>query len=339
MEKITKNERISVISYGLGPIGIEVARTVLDNPRLKIVAAIDIAPDKAGRDLGYLVGLNRKIGIRVSANADEVLSDVKADVVLLATGSLFEKIYPQIQSIICKGINCISSSEELFFPYSLNFSLAQQLDEVAREHGVTAIGIGVNPGFLMDTLPLFFTSVCQSIRSIYIERIVDVATRRLPLQKKVGVALTPEEFREKTKGKRIGHVGLAESLNYLARNLDWQLYDIQETIYPIIAKKGLSTQYFSIKKNQVCGTKQTIKGIDRNGNELTNLDLQMYVGAKNPHDLIIIKGKPNLRICIEGGIAGGTATAAIMVNSIPLVIGARSGLITTKDLPLLRKFV
>ncbi|GAH79977.1 unnamed protein product [marine sediment metagenome] len=62
----------------------------------------------------------------------------------------------------------------------------------------------------------------------------------------------------------------------------------------------------------------------------------MYVGARDPHDLVLIKGEPDLRVLIKGGIAGDIATAAILVNSIPLVVKKQAGLITTKDLPLLK---
>lgn len=331
-----KDKKIRVISYGLGPIGMKAAGIILDNPRLEMVAAIDIAPEKVGKDLGLLLNLNKKVGIAVSGDANEILSSIDADVVLLTTGSIFEKIYSQIRGIVSRGINCISSAEEMFFPYLRNPRLSQQLDNLAKEHSVTVLATGVNPGFVMDTLPLFLTGVCQKVKSIHIERVVDASTRRLPLQTKIGVTLTPEKFREGVKKKRIGHVGLAESLAYLARNLGWQLDNVEETIDPIVAGKDISTQYFTIKKNQVVGIKQIVRGIDKNRNKLIRLDLQMYVGARDPHDLILIKGEPDLRVRIKGGIAGDIATAAILVNSIPLVVKKQAGLITTKDLPLLK---
>ncbi len=331
-----EDKKKRVISYGLGPMGMKAAGIILDNPRLEIVAAIDIAPEKVGKDLGSLLNLDKKVGIAVSGDANEVLSSIDADVVLLTTGSVFEKIYPQIQGIVSRGINCISSAEQLFFPYLRNPRLFQQLDNLAKEHGVTVLGTGVNPGFVMDTLPLFLTGVCRKVEGIHIERVVDVFTRRLALQKKVGVALTPEQFQEGVKKKTIGHVGLAESLAYLAWNLGWRLDDVEETIAPVLGEKEVSTQCSTVRKNQVLGIKQTARGVDKGSNKPIALDLQMYAGAKDPHDLILIKGEPDIKVLIEGGIAGDVATAAILVNSIPLVMKKKPGLITTKDLPLLK---
>ena len=331
-----KDKKIRVISYGLGPIGMKTAEIILDNPKLEIVGAIDIAPEKVGKDLGALLNPGKKIGVTVSGDADEVMSRLDADVVLLATGSSLEKIYPQIEGIVLQGINCITSAEEVFFSYLGNTRLSEQLDDLAKKQGVTVLGTGVNPGFVMDTLPLFLTGVCRKVDSINIERVVDASTRRLPLQKKVGAALTPEQFREGVEKKRIGHIGLPESLAYLAWNFDWQLAKVQETIEPVIADKDISTRYFTIKKNQVLGIKQAARGMDKDGNQLIALSLQMSVGAEDPHDSILIKGEPDLRVRIEGGVAGDIATAAILVNSIPLVIQEKSGLITTQDLSLLK---
>jgi len=329
-----KNKKIRVISYGLGPIGIEAARIVLDNPQLEIVGAIDVAEEKVGKDLGDLLALDRKIGICVSSDWSKVFDSSHANVVLHATGSRLKKVYPQIQDIISAGMNCISSCEELFFPYSQNPHLSQQIDVLAKKHNVTVLGTGVNPGFVMDTLPLFLTGVCQKVKSIQVERIVDASTRRLPLQEKIGTGLTPEKFQNKIKERSLGHIGLTETANFLAYSLGWRLDEVQETIEPVVANENLSTPYFNIPKGCVAGINHTVYGI-KNGEKLIDLKLQMYVGAKDPHDLIRIKGNPNLEIRIEKGVPGDIATAAVLVNAIPLVIQAKPGLLTMKDLTLL----
>jgi 4-hydroxy-tetrahydrodipicolinate reductase len=41
---------------------------------------------------------------------------------------------------------------------------------------------------------------------------------------------------------------------------------------------------------------------------------------------------------IAGGVAGDTATAAIVVNSIPKLVAAPAGVVTMKDLPLVHHF-
>jgi 4-hydroxy-tetrahydrodipicolinate reductase len=48
----------------------------------------------------------------------------------------------------------------------------------------------------------------------------------------------------------------------------------------------------------------------------------MYVGAENPRDHVLVAGLPPIDMTITGGVAGDTATAAIVVNSIPKILAA-----------------
>ena len=199
------------------------------------------------------------------------------------------------------------------------------MDNLAKKHGVTVVGTGVNPGFLMDILPIFITRICQKVKKIKVQRILDVSTRRLPLQRKVGVSLTLEEFRKKVEEKKIGHVGLVESVAFIAYSLGWKLDNIKEEINPTISKMNLTTPYFTIKKGRVLGLKQIAWGI-KEGKRVITLDLQMYIGASNPHDSVVIQGDPTITFDIPKGVPGDVATVAVLVNSVPMVVKAKPGL-------------
>jgi len=317
-------KRIRVIQYGLGPIGIETAKLVLRKSGMAIVGAVDISKDIAGKDLGDVLGLEKRMGISVTDNAGLLFSGTKADVVLHTAGSRIPKIYEQFEEIIGAGLNLISSSEELLFPLRENAALAEKIDRLAREN--------VNPGFVMDALPLFLSAVCQDVKKIHVERVVDAGTRRLPLQKKVSAGMTTKTFHEKIGKKELGHVGLLESLTLVARKLGMDLDDVMETIDPVVAAKAVQTQYFSLKPGDVAGIKHIAKGV-RNGETIITLDLRMYIGAEDPHDSVHIIGTPEIRLRIEGGVAGDKATAAVLVNSIETVMGAKPGLTTVSDIP------
>ena len=70
------------------------------------------------------------------------------------------------------------------------------------------------------------------------------------------------------------------------------------------------------------------------GLERLALELQMYVGATEPHDSVEIAGDPPLSMRIEGGVFGDTATIGALVNTVPKVIRAAPGLRTMLDLPV-----
>lgn len=326
------SKNIRVIHYGLGPIGAETARLVLKKPHMEIVGAVDISKDMVGKDLGNILELERELGIVVTDNGRQLLSGVKADVVIHTTGSRIKNIFSQLIEIVDTGINVVSSAEELLFPLSENAQLAKELDLKAIENGVTVLGTGVNPGFVMDSLPLFMTAVCQDVKKIHVERVVDASTRRHPLQKKIGAGMTPVVFRAKIDEKSLGHVGLLESFYFIADRLSLSIEEVKETVDPVMAESPVKTDYFDLKTGDIVGIKHIVEGI-KDGEKIITLDLRMYIGADDPHDSVSIVGTPNLNLRIEGGVAGDQATAAILVNSIPAVIEAVPGLSNVQALP------
>lgn len=326
---------IRVIHCGLGPIGLEAARLVLSKPSMKIVGAVDIAKEKVGKDLATLLGLSQPLGIAVTDKMEELFLKSPADIVIHTTTSFTKIIYSQLEQIIEAKMNIVSSSEELLFPALQAPELAHKLDVLAKQNGVTILGTGVNPGFVMDTLPVCLTGVCTKVSRIEARRVVDASTRRGPLQRKIGAGLTEEEFRTKVAAKKLGHVGLLESVALIAAGMNWKLDDIRETIDPMPAQQEYKTDYVTVAPGRVAGIKQIAHGIE-NGASLITLDLRMYIGAENPHDYVKIEGTPPIEVTVQGGVAGDQATVAALVNAVPLVIQAPPGLKTMLDIPVPR---
>lgn len=324
--------KIRVIQFGCGPIGCSIARLASTKPNIDIVGAIDLV--NVGQDLGKVANINRNLGVFISNDPDVVLSQTKADIVLHATSSTLQVIYPQLEKIIKAGINILSTCEELAYPYEKQPELAATIDKLAKDHQTTVLGTGVNPGFLMDIWPLFMTAVCQDVKHIRAVRILDASTRRIPFQKKkIGAGKTLEEFDDLVKAGGHGHVGLSESIAMIAAGLGWELDNIAETIEPVIAKKEVKSDCVTVKPGQVAGVKQAGHGL-KNGKELITLEFQAYIGAEEAYDAVYITGTPNMEVVIKGGMHGDIATAGIIVNSIPKVIDAPPGLTTVKDLPV-----
>ena len=70
------------------------------------------------------------------------------------------------------------------------------------------------------------------------------------------------------------------------------------------------------------------------GRERVRLELQMSVGAPDPHDRILIDGDPPLDLRIEGGTHGDRATVGAVVNALEVVARGPAGLQTVISLPL-----
>ncbi len=262
---------ITVAQYGIGPIGAEIARLLLTKSWVKVVAAVDIDPGKIGKDLGDVIGLGKQVGVKVTAELQ-----TKADVVCHSTGSRLRDVTGQLKALLERGAHVVSTCEELSFP--LDKKLFEDLHHVARSKNVTLLGTGVNPGFVMDKLPLTITAVCQEVRSVDVIRIQNASTRREPLQRKVGASMTKDEFKAAVASGKIKHMGLKESLMMIGHGLGAEFESVsEEKIEPIIADREVVTQYLKVAAGQVAGVHQTIQG---RGKINVSLELRMYVGAE-----------------------------------------------------------
>src|SRR6266481_1571098 len=326
-------KKIRAIQYGVGPIGASIARLMREKQAIEIIGAIDTDPAKVGRDLGEVVGAqDAPWGVTVSADAREVLEQ-NADVVTHSTSSSLAKVMDQLLMCLEAESSIVSTCEELSYPFRTHSELAAKLDSAAKESGVALIGTGVNPGFVMDKLVVTLAAVSQRIDHAKALRVVDASKRRLPLQKKIGAGMTVEEFRAQVKAGVIKHVGLPESVAMIADSLGLVVDEITETIEPKVATERVQTEYLTVEAGQAAGVHQIARGLS-DGKEVIYMELQMYVGAKEPADTVTLTGHPNISLTIPGGSHGDIATASVAVNSIPVILDAPAGLRTARDLPI-----
>jgi len=319
--------------FGLGPIGAAIVKQLAARPGFKIVGAIDIDPAKVDRDLGDVVGLPRRIGVKISADAARALKKAKPDVVVLCTSSSIKKVMPQIETILKSKTAIVSTTEELSYPGYTHIRQARQIHALAKKAKVAVLGTGVNPGFAMDALPIAMTAVCERVDRVVVNRIQDARIRRLPFQQKIGAGLTTEQFQKKVDDGSVRHVGLTESIAMIADALGWTLDRISDEIQPKLASVTISSEFLAVDPGYVCGIVQDGVGY-RKGEPVIKLHMEAYLGSPETYDSVDIEGSPNLSMKVSGGIHGDIATASIVVNSIPKVLAAPPGLHTMRDLAL-----
>ncbi len=325
-------EDLRIVVYGVGAIGAALVKECLSRG-YEVVAAVDVAEEKAGKDLGEVVGLGEEMGVLVSSSISEAVGKGEADVALHCSTSYIWEAHSQLAEIVLVGCNVVSTCEELSYPWRAHRHIAKEIDQAARREGVTILGTGVNPGFVMDALAIALSSMCTEVKRVHVERIVDVAQRRLPLQRKVGVGLSVREFEALVREGKLGHVGTAESIDMMAAAFGWNLSDVLVEIEPVTADKRIRSSGLTVSQGEVTGILQKGRGL-RGGEELVRLDLQMYLGAENPRDSLSIEGVPRLVVHIPGGIRGDEATIGAVVNAVYRVVDANPGLKTMLDLRL-----
>jgi hypothetical protein len=324
---------IRVLLYGLGPIGVMVGRQLATRDGFRIVGAVDVDPSKVGRDAAEIAGLPRALRVKISPDARKAIKQAKPDVVVLCTSSSARAVMPQITEVLKAKVPIVTTTEELSFPVRRNASLAKKIDAMAKKAKVAVLSTGVNPGFVMDALPIMLTVACERVDSVTVHRVQDARSRRLPFQQKIGAGLSVEQFEREVERGSIRHVGLAESISMIAGALGWQLDRITDDVKPKVADALVSSEFFAVDSGYVSGIIQDGLGY-RHGTPVITMHMEAYLGAPDPYDEVRLAGVPNLRLRIPGGVPGDIATASIVVNSIPKVLAAPPGLQTMKDLPI-----
>jgi 2,4-diaminopentanoate dehydrogenase len=325
---------IDVIQIGMGPLGRQIVRYLLERDGLSLAGVVDVDPELYARDAGEVAGM-APVGVPVSRSLDEALAKATRTprVAILATVSSIEKLVPQVEEVAAAGLDIVSTCEELSFPWKRHVAAAEAIDRVCREHGVACLGTGVNPGYLMDYLPSVFTSIMQRVERVEVERVQDASKRRVPFQKKIGAGLSAEEFEANKAAGTLRHVGLPESLDMIAHAMGWDLDETAESLEPVLASADINTGYKPIASGEPAGVEQVATGI-KDGREVIRLTFRAAVDEEKSYDRIRIEGLPSVDTTINGGINGDVATCAITVNAIGSIVKSEPGLKTMLDTPV-----
>jgi 4-hydroxy-tetrahydrodipicolinate reductase len=324
---------IRVLPVGLGPIGAGIVRQIAARKAFRLVGAVDVDEAKAGRDLGDICGLGRKLRIPVTPDITRTIRATRPDVAILCTSSSLAGVVPEFEAVLRQKVPIVSTTEELSYPVRAHQAAARRIDALAKRSRVAVLGTGVNPGFAMDALPIALTAVCAEVTAVDVDRVQDASIRRLPFQQKIGAGLSPAEFRDRVSAGGVRHVGLAESITMIADALGWKLDEITDVVKPKVAKSAVSSEFIAVGRGQASGLIQDGVGY-RKGVAVIRLHMEAYLGAPRSYDAVRIVGTPCLDMTIEGGIHGDIATASMVVNAIPHVIAADPGLQTMRTLPL-----
>lgn len=325
--------RLSIL--GLGDIGRLIARCALLRG-YRVVGGVDIDPAKIGADIGELAGVG-KIGKRVYSSVEELLKKEETDLLVQSTTSYLDKAFDQFRPAVECGVSVVSTCETLVYPYYRYPSIAAEIDRLARHSGATVLGAGINPGYLLDILPVFLTAPCLSIESITAVRQLDAAKRREPFRKKVGLGMKLEEYREKlSRGEYTGHVGMAESALLIAKALRIKVDRVEESQLPVAADRIIESAGITVSPGEVRGVES--RCIILSGNrETVRLEFRALAGVEE-YEEVAIKGEPSIT-WRSSGTPGDLGTASVIVNVAPMVLRARPGLITMDELHMIHSIV
>ena len=338
-----RSENVKVIIWGFGAMGGGIAEVLLRKRGVEIVGVCDLHPDRAGRSLFELLGVDRagRRDVVLQSDIHQVLHRGAADVVLLATDSYTRKAFDKIKLIVELGINVISTAEEMAYPKAKEPELAAELDRLAKANGVSVLGTGINPGLIMDLLVILMTGACTDVEHVRAERVNSLSPFGPAVMEEQGVGLSVEQFeRESAAGRLAGHVGFNESVNMICDAIGWKLdQPVQQSMAPIVSSVARRTKYAEVKPGHVAGC--TMLGFGTVAGKVAvemvhPQQIEPQLEGTDTGDYVVIHGTPNINLSNKPEVPGGIGTIAMCINMIPQVINARPGLHTMIDLPVPR---
>lgn len=335
-------ENVRIVIWGFGAMGSGMASMLLKKEGVELVGVCDKHPARIGKEIYEVLGIERgsRPSVVINSEIENIIKPGSCDVALLATDSYTAKAYEKIKFCLQNKVNVISTAEEMAYPAAQSPELAASLDAIAKENGVTVLGTGINPGFVLDYLILALTGTCESVDSIKAARINDLSPFGHAVMEEQGVGISQSEFDSRmADGTLAGHVGFPESINMIADGLGIKLDKIEQTKAPIISNTDRESKYAKVAKGTLAGVRQQGFGYS-DGKLVIEMDHPQQI---LPHmediatgDYIEIKGVPDINLKINPEIPGGIGTYAMCINMIPHVINSEPGLVTMLDLPVPR---
>lgn len=328
---------VRVVVLGTGQMGCGMVRLLLEKPGLTLVGVHARRPERAGCDVGEVVGLAAPLGLAVEADLRALLTRTRPQVVLQATCSRLVEAEAEIVAAIEHGAHVVSIAEELAWPAATDRVWAARVGRLATARGVVVLGVGVNPGFVLDLLPIVLSAVCAEVEAITATRVNDLSPYGPTVLRSQGVGLRPDAFEKGVaEGVVVGHVGFPASIAMIGAALGWEIERVAETREPIVARVRRQTRFATVEPGAVAGCLQRAIAFRAGRPAITLIHPQQVcpeAEGVETGDTLEIAGRPPLRVSIRPEIPGDIATIALAVNAIPRVLAAPPGLRSIAELP------
>ena len=345
-------EKIRVVQYGTGKMSVYTMRYVYEKGA-EIIGAIDINPAVIGKDIGEIIGCEEKrIKVTSIDNAEELLKEVKPDIVIVTTMSLLSDVENALMLCAKLGINAITTCEEALFSYNSNPNLTLKIDELAKQNNCTITGSGYQDIYWGELVSAIAASTHQ-ITKIKGSSSYNVEDYGIALAEAHGAGLTLEEFDEKiasvdrmSKEERDSLINSGKytpsymwNVNgWLAKKLGLTVKSQSQKCIPTTYKEDIasSTLNMTVKQGNATGMSAIVTTETEEGIIIESECVGKVYGPdefdKNEWSII---GEPNTTITVNRP-ATVELTCATIVNRIPDVINSEPGFVPTCDMDELK---
>jgi len=322
-----------IVIYGTGQYGSIAARIALEKG-WPVVAALNRAGEKVGKDLGRLAGLGSDCDVKVQDCEYADYAAMRADLAIVATTDRLAVNFPAYERLMNAGMNVICHAAEASFPFGANAECAARIDALARNNGVTFTGTGL---WDMSRIwsGILAAGPCTRIESMYLESITNIGAAGSHVLDVVGVGLTPEEYRKKFVDEP-GPIGNLYKLipQHVLTALGFTVTSAVEVREPVVFDEPVHCRYLQrdIEPGLSVGTRVIARVGTREGvTAKTHIDLRLIRDGELEHVVWTVEGKPRsfVRVDRRGSVY---ASAATMINRVRDVIAAAPGIRLVSEL-------
>jgi 4-hydroxy-tetrahydrodipicolinate reductase len=270
-----------------------------------------------------------------------------ADVVLIATTTLFKDVADYIREAVNAGSNVLVSAEECAYPWAVDKRLADELHELAKAKRVSIAGAGVNPGLIFDSLvatllgptPSGFNGDGSPKTTVAVRRTVNISGFGATVLRRIGVGVTDKEFKEKVeRGEILGHAGFPQSMSVVADALGLEIERIDKELLPVLTDRSIDLpQKFVIEPGYSAGVNQTYTAIVNgkpwfSSHFFGHVDLAGIEKVAKDEIEISIDQKIHQTISLNPGIGAQMGSQNMVINSIERITQAPPGWVTVAEI-------
>lgn len=338
---------LRVVQWATGGVGVAAIKGILEHPDLELVGCWAHSQDKAGRDVGDIVGVG-PLGVTATDSVDDILA-LDADAVV------YSPLLPnpdEVAALLRSGKNVVTPVGWVY-PGERQ---AAPLREAALEGNATLHGTGIAPGGISEKFPLLFSAFSTGVTFVRAEEYSDLRTYEAPdvVRHVMGFGEVPDKALSGPMQKLLdgGFIQAVKMIvDKIGFNADPKVRSSQEIS---VATAPIDSPIGVIEPGQVAGRKfhwealvdgEPVVRVTVNwlmGED--HLDPAWTFGPEGQRYEMEVHGNPDVSIVVKGfqSAVGGegpeygiVGTAAHCVNSIPAVCAAEPGIATYLDLPLI----
>ena len=345
---------LRVIVWGTGNVGRPAIRAVLSHQELVLAGVVVANPDKVGLDAGQIAGVP-PTGVIATDDWASLLAAGADAVVYTATADIRpEEAAGDLMACLAAGINVVSTAFYTFLdPASAPQDALQPIMDTCNKSGASLLVSGIDPGWVMDMLPIVLSGASSGIREIRSREIFNYALYDQPqvVREVIGFGGAMDELPLMLHDFAIEMVW-APMVRLVGQGLGKPVERVEVQVERLPLTRTLEVDGMGTFEEGTQGAfRFEVRGYHGDKplyvlEHITRIDDECAPHWPYPPEgrgchQVIVSGDPDLHVSVhaqdhhEPGVAGGgnASAASWVVNTLPAVCAARPGVLTVLDLP------